>query len=80
MSTQTNFGWIEEELESSLNPVVPRQEFIMMLRQRLVTPANVQLEAPSRTRQYLPVAAGLMGGIILIWLVKRILTYFTKKT
>jgi len=79
MPQQVNYRVLEEELMFSLNPVEPRQEFISRLKQRLLTPASVKLEVPSRIRQLFPAIAGIFGGIILIWAFKRMVDYLSNR-
>jgi hypothetical protein len=79
MSQGQFFESLEEELMFSLNPVEPRQEFVSRLKQRLITPSNVKVEMSSRSQRILPVAAGLFGGIILIWTIKRFIDYLVRR-
>ena len=79
MPQQVNYGMLEEELLVSLNPVEPRQEFVSRLKQRLLTPSSVKLEVPSRISQFFPAIAGIFGGIILIWALKRMVDYLSNR-
>ena len=79
MSEKIFFGNLEDELMFSLNPVEPRKEFVSRLKHQLITPSNIRIEPPSRINQFFPAVAGVMGGILLIWLVRRIFGYFSKR-
>jgi hypothetical protein len=80
MSEQILFGNLEDELMFSLNPVEPRREFVARLKHQLITPSAVKIEPPSRITQLIPALAGMMGGILIIWLVRRIFSYFLRRT
>ena len=78
MSEEKYLGNLEEELMFSLNPVEPRREFISRLKHQLVTPSEVTIDKPSRFNPFLPAVAGILGGILLIWVIRRIFSHFTK--
>jgi hypothetical protein len=75
MSEELLFGNLEDELMFSLNPVEPRREFVARLKHQLITP----IEPPSRIHQFIPAVAGVMGGIIIIWVARRLFSYFSKR-
>jgi hypothetical protein len=79
MSEKNFFGNLEDELMFSLNPVEPRKEFVSRLKHQLITPSNIRIEPPLRINQFFLAVADVMGGILLIWLVKRIFDYFLKR-
>jgi hypothetical protein len=79
MSEELLFGNLEDELMFSLNPVEPRREFVARLKHQLITPSDVKIEPPSRIHQFIPAVAGVMGGIIIIWVARRLFSYFSKR-
>ncbi len=60
---------IENQLMSSLNPVSPDPMFVDRLEQRLKRDPAIVLERGSFLKAYLTMASGLLGGVILLWLL-----------
>ncbi len=60
---------IENQLMSSLNPVSPDPMFVDRLEQRLKRDPAIVLERGSFLKAYLIMASGLLGGVILLWLL-----------
>ena len=70
---------LENELSLSLNPVQPRMEFVTKLKTKLTHSPQVVLEIPHRMHQYILMIGGVLGGVLLIWGVRRILTYLQNR-
>ncbi len=64
---------IENQLSSSLNPVLPDPVFIDRLEQRLKKEPAIVLEPGSFIKAYIIMISGLVGGVVLLWLLH--LTY-----
>lgn len=60
---------IENQLMSSLNPVSPDPLFVDRLEQRLKRDPSIVLERGSFLKAYMIMASGLLGGVILLWLL-----------
>ncbi len=60
---------IESHLFSSLNPVSPDPVFIDRLEQRLKREPLIVLEPGSFLRAYIIMVSGLVGGVVLLWLL-----------
>ena len=61
---------LETLLQSSLNPVIPRTEFVTKLQRRLVAPSVVILENRSVQKAYVVLAIGLFLGMLFFWIVR----------
>ena len=70
---------LENELRLSLNPVQPRMEFVTQLKTKLTHSPQVILEIPQRLHQYVLMIGTVLGGVLLVWGVRRILTYFQNR-
>lgn len=66
---------LENELRLSLNPVQPRMEFVNQLKTRLTHSPQVVLEIPHRMHQFVMMIGGILGGVLLVWGIRRIITY-----
>jgi hypothetical protein len=64
----SNFD-IEHQLLSSLNPVLPDPVFIDRLEQRLKREPAIVLEPGSFVKAYIIMISGLVGGVLLLWLL-----------
>jgi len=80
MPEESNMGLVEYELMMSLNRVEPRQEFVSRLKERLLSPSHVQLEVPSRITPFIPAVGGVLAGVLIFWVVRRIANYFTQRS
>ncbi len=60
---------IESHLLSSLNPVLPDPVFIDRLEQRLKKEPAIVLEPGSFIKAYIIMVSGLVGGVVLLWLL-----------
>ncbi len=60
---------IENQLLSSLNPVSPDPVFVDRLEQRLKRDPVIVLERGSFLKAYIIMVSGLLGGVILLWLL-----------
>ncbi len=60
---------IENHLSSSLNPVLPDPVFIDRLEQRLKREPLIVLEPGSFIKAYIIMVTGLVGGVVLLWLL-----------
>ncbi len=64
---------IENHLSSSLNPVLPDPAFVDRLEQRLKRDPAIVLEPGTFIKAYIVMVSGLVGGVVLLWLLH--LTY-----
>ncbi len=60
---------IESQLSSSLNPVAPDPVFIDRLEQRLKREPTIVIEPGSFIKAYIIMISGLVGGVVLLWLL-----------
>ena len=78
MTTQTLeiLSGLEKNLERSLRPVQPNQEFVHRLRSRLVNPQTTILERYASNSLGAPVlflvGFGLAVGVFLVWAVRQV--------
>ena len=68
----TTFADFELRLQSTLQPVDPDPKFVYTLREKLVSPDNVELERQSEALSLLIIAIGLFTGVILLMISRRI--------
>jgi len=67
----SSMGDLESQLQQSLRKVVPNQEFIEHLHTRLTTPETTSIEKrQSLGLGLFVVAASLLSGILVFWLIK----------
>ena len=75
--TQTQYDQslidIEGKLQSSLRPIAPRVEFKGKLRDRLLDPTTPILETDTGALGLLFIALGLLAGITILLLGKRVI-------
>ncbi len=64
---------IENHLSTSLNPVLPDPVFVDRLEQRLKRDPAIVLEPGTFIKAYIVMVSGLVGGVVLLWLLH--LTY-----
>ncbi len=60
---------LESQLLSSLNPVSPDPVFIDRLEQRLKRDPAIVMEPSSFVKAYVVMVSGLVGGVVLLWLL-----------
>ncbi len=60
---------IENQLSTSLNPVLPDPVFIDRLEQRLKRDPAIVLEPGTFIKAYIVMVSGLVGGVVLLWLL-----------
>ncbi len=68
----------ELHLQSSLQPVKPDPEFVYTLKRKLVSPDTVVLERESKAFSLLLIAFGLLSGVLLLMVGRRLYTWFIK--
>ncbi len=66
--------WVqfEQQLQLSLHPVNPDPEFVFTLKKKLVTPDMVVYERQSRAYSLLIIAAGLLAGVLVLMVSRRL--------
>ncbi|NPV56696.1 MAG: hypothetical protein HPY76_08505 [Anaerolineae bacterium] len=67
---------IEQQLESKMQPISPREEYINKLRDRLITPPTILYENPEKGWGLVVIFVGLFSGVLITWLL---LFLFRKK-
>lgn len=65
-----SYETLEDQLLSSFLPVEPDPQFVVQLRKRLLTPAEVTLEKRRGILAFIIISFGLAGGIFLYWLFR----------
>ncbi|HZW04866.1 MAG TPA: hypothetical protein VFF68_13115 [Anaerolineaceae bacterium] len=55
---------------TSLSPVEPDPQFVFQLRERLLTPAEVTVEARKGLVAFIVISLGLASGMFLFWLFR----------
>lgn len=65
----------ELQLQSSLQPVNPDPDFVYTLKRRLISPESVVLERQSKAFSLLLIAFGLLSGVLLLMIGRRIYTW-----
>lgn len=65
-----SYETLESQLLSSFLPVEPDPQFIVQLRKRLLTPAEVTLEQRRGVLAFIIISFGLAGGVFLYWLFR----------
>ncbi len=60
---------LEDRLSHFIQPVNPDPEFIDTLRSKITHPSTVFLETGKRRMGFLVIAAGLVTGALVIWLL-----------
>ncbi len=68
----------ELQLQSSLQPVNPDPDFVYTLKRRLISPETVVLERESKAFSLLLIAFGLLSGVLLLMVGRRLYTWFLK--
>jgi len=61
---------LEKKLTEALNPISPQKEFIVSLRDNLQKKALVVIEKPDYLLMILMVLSGLVGGVLILWLLQ----------
>jgi len=69
---------IEDQLESFLHPVLPPDDFISNLQERLKKQTIIAVERPDYLVLILLVLSGLVFGAILFWMIQSIVRIFRK--
>ena len=70
MNTNQDALIIEEHLKSLLHPVVPEEDFVSNLQDRLRKNAAIAIERKDYLVLVLLVLSGLIFGAILFWMIK----------
>jgi hypothetical protein len=60
---------LEDRLSRFIQPVNPDPEFIDTLRTKITHPSTVILETGKRRMGFLVIAAGLVTGVLVVWLL-----------
>ena len=68
----------ELQLQTSLQPVNPDPNFVYTLKRKLISPGAVVLERQSRALGFLMIAFGLLSGVLLLMVGRRIYTILFK--
>lgn len=72
VTRETDFPELEERLRFSLSPISPRTEFVDRLGHRLTNPPAVVLETGSKQSAALVLIFGLLFGVSLLWMLRRL--------
>jgi hypothetical protein len=78
MTTQSKeiFSVLEKDLERSLRPVQPNQEFVSRLHTRLAHPTTTVLERATEGSLAAPIAFvvgfGLAVGLLVVWVIRQL--------
>jgi len=70
-----NFDSIEKKLNSILRPVIPEEDYITKLRNRLFNEQNIAIEKPDYALITLIVCSFFFFGIVLVWIFNRFLKH-----
>ncbi len=64
---------LEKQLQNSLRPVRPNEDFVDHLHNRLASPVSMSVERRNNTAiSLLLVSFSLLSGMLLIWLLNRL--------
>jgi len=69
---------IEEQLKSLLHPVIPQDDFVRKLQDRLKKNAAIVIERPDYLLLILLILSGLIFGAILFWMIQLIIKKIRK--
>lgn len=70
---------LAERLQSALNPVKARPEFVQRLKTNLVNEPAISVEYRSRAAAFIIIAAGLFTGALLTWIMFRLRSIFSRR-
>ncbi len=71
MSGGKSFWGLEEKLSTLIEPVTPDPEFVDALRLKLTQTPTVILESGKKKVLLIAAAAGMVTGVLLVWLLHR---------
>lgn len=63
---------LEGKLRNVFQKVKPREHYIDKLKQQLLTKPNIYLEKKPKSTAWILIILGLFGGVIALWLAKKI--------
>jgi hypothetical protein len=78
MNTKQNALYIEEQLKSLLHPVVPEEDFVSNLQDRLRKKAAIAIERKDYLVLILLVFSGLIFGVILFLMINGLVKFILK--